>query len=102
MPVGEVCRGMGVSKRCEMRRLRDESRKLKTLVVDLTLDKHIPQEALGKVVVRGTEFDPTPFLRQGWIGWADWTLTGDSGIPGLCRGEMKTARSFEPAFLISG
>jgi putative transposase len=48
MPVGEVCRGMGVSKRREMRRLRDESRKLKTLVADLTLDKHILQEAARK------------------------------------------------------
>lgn len=72
---------MGLSKRREMRRLRDESHKLKTLVVDLTLDEHILQEALGKVVVRGTEFDPTPFSRQGWIGWADRTLTSDSGIP---------------------
>ena len=31
-----------------MRQLRDENRKLKTLVADLTLDKHILQEALGK------------------------------------------------------
>ena len=40
--------GLGVSELREMRQLRDENRKLKTLVADLTLDKHIPQEALGK------------------------------------------------------
>ena len=65
MPVAEVCRRMGVSEQSfyrwkkkyaglglselrEMRQLRDENRKLKSLVADLTLDKHILQEALGK------------------------------------------------------
>lgn len=65
MPVGEVCRRMGVSEQSfyrwkkkyaglgvselrEMRQLRDENGKLKRLVADLTLDKHILQEALGK------------------------------------------------------
>jgi len=36
---------VGVS---EMRQLRDENRKLKALVADLTLDKHILREALEK------------------------------------------------------
>ena len=31
-----------------MRQLHDENRKLKTLVADLTLEKHILQQALGK------------------------------------------------------
>jgi putative transposase len=31
-----------------IRQLRDENRKLKTLVADLTLDKHILQEVLSK------------------------------------------------------
>jgi len=31
-----------------MRALREENRKLKTLVADLTLDKHILQEVLSK------------------------------------------------------
>ena len=65
--VGDICREMGVSqqafyswkKRCagvgvselrELRQLREENRKLKTLVADLTLDKHILQEVLSKKV----------------------------------------------------
>jgi putative transposase len=64
---GEVCRqlgvseptfyawkrkygGMGVSEVRELRQLRDENRKLKELVADLTLDKHILQEVLSKKV----------------------------------------------------
>src|SRR5215472_3026378 len=63
--VGEVCREMGVSQQAfyswkrkyaglalnelrELRQLREENRKLKTLVADLTLDKHILQEVLSK------------------------------------------------------
>ena len=65
--VGEVCREMGVSPQAfyswkrkyaglglselrELRQLREENRKLKTLVADLTLDKHILQEVLSKKV----------------------------------------------------
>jgi putative transposase len=40
--------GVGVSELRELRQLRDENRKLKTLVADLTLDKHILQEVLSK------------------------------------------------------
>ena len=40
--------GLGVSELRELRQLRDENRKLKTLVADLTLDKHILQEVLSK------------------------------------------------------
>jgi Transposase. len=63
--VGEICREMGVSAQAfyrwkrrfagiglseirELRQLREENRKLKTLVADLTLDKHILQEVLSK------------------------------------------------------
>ena len=63
--ISEVCREMGVSPQAfyswkrryaglglnelrELRQLRDENRKLKTLVADLTLDKHILQEVLSK------------------------------------------------------
>ena len=66
-PVTEVCRKMGVSEQsfyrwkrryegmgvAELRRLRqleDENRKLKKLVADLALDKHILQEVLTKKV----------------------------------------------------
>ena len=63
--VSEVCREMGVSPQAfyswkrryaglglselrELRQLREENRKLKTLVADLTLDKHILREVLSK------------------------------------------------------
>jgi putative transposase len=42
--------GAGVSELRELRQLRDENRKLKTLVADLKLDKHILQEVLSKKV----------------------------------------------------
>jgi putative transposase len=40
--------GVGVSELRELRQLREENRKLKTLVADLTLDKHILREVLSK------------------------------------------------------
>ena len=63
--VGEICRKleisdttffrwqkqygrMGVSELRELRQLREENRKLKTLVADLSLDKTILQEALRR------------------------------------------------------
>ena len=63
--VSDICREMGVSPQAfyswkrryaglglnelrELRQLREENRKLKTLVADLTLDKHILQEVLSK------------------------------------------------------
>jgi putative transposase len=65
--VSEICREMGVSAQAfyswkrkyaglgisdlrELRQLREENRKLKTLVANLTLDKHILQEVLSKKV----------------------------------------------------
>jgi putative transposase len=63
--VSEVCRETGVSQQAvynwkrryaglglnelrELRQLREENRKLKGIVADLTLDKHILQEVLSK------------------------------------------------------
>jgi putative transposase len=63
--ISEVCREMGVSPQAfyswkrryaglglnelrELRQLREENRKLKMLVADLTLDRHILQEVLSK------------------------------------------------------
>jgi putative transposase len=63
--VGDVCREMGISQQAfyswkkrfaglglnelrELRQLREEHGKLKTLVADLSLDKHILQEVLSK------------------------------------------------------
>ena len=40
--------GLGLNELRELRQLREENRKLKTLVADLTLDKHIRQEVLSK------------------------------------------------------
>ena len=64
-PVADICRKLGVSEQSfyrwkkrfgslgvselrELRQLRDENRKLKGLVADLSLDKTILQEALRK------------------------------------------------------
>ena len=40
--------GLGVSELRELRQLRDENRKLKQLVADLTLDRHVLQEIVRK------------------------------------------------------
>lgn len=40
--------GMGVSEVRELRQLRDENEKLKRLVADLSLDKHMLQEVIAK------------------------------------------------------
>lgn len=64
-PVGDVCRQIGISEAtfyvskkkyadlgltdlCELRQLRDENSKLKRLVADLTLDRHVLQEIVKK------------------------------------------------------
>jgi len=64
-PVREICRkleiaeatfyrwkkkfgSLGVPEVRELRQLREENRKLKQLVADLSLDKHILQESLRK------------------------------------------------------
>lgn len=40
--------GMGVSDMRELRQLREENTKLKQLVADLSLDKHMLQEVISK------------------------------------------------------
>jgi putative transposase len=40
--------GMGVAELTRLRQLEDENKKLKSLVADLTLDKHMLQEVLRK------------------------------------------------------
>jgi len=64
-PVADICRKMGVteatyyrwkkqfsgldvSEHRELRQVRDENKKLKQLVAELTLDKAVLREALGK------------------------------------------------------
>jgi putative transposase len=40
--------GLGLNELRELRQLRDENGKLKRLVADLSLDRHILQEIVGK------------------------------------------------------
>ena len=40
--------GMGAAELRRVRQLEDENRRLKTLIADLTLDKHMLQEVLRK------------------------------------------------------
>ena len=40
--------GMGVAELRELRQLREENKKLKQLVADLSLDKHMLQEVLSQ------------------------------------------------------
>ena len=40
--------GMGVAELSRLRQLEDENKKLKSLVADLTLDKHMLQDVLRK------------------------------------------------------
>jgi putative transposase len=64
-PVAEICRSLQITEQSfyrwkrkygslgtpeirELRQLREENKKLKQLVADLTLDKHILQESLKK------------------------------------------------------
>ena len=66
-PISDVCRQMGISEATyyvwkkkyadmgilevrELRQLRDENARLKHLVADLTLDRHILQEVIKKKI----------------------------------------------------
>jgi transposase-like protein len=44
--------GLGIAEVRELRMLRDENRKLKQLVADLSLDKHILQEVIEKKALK--------------------------------------------------
>jgi putative transposase len=54
--------GVGVPEVREPRQLREENRKLKQLMADLTLDKHILQEVLSKKGLK-------PAGRQELVKW---------------------------------
>jgi putative transposase len=55
-------RGLGTPEIRELRQLREENKKIKQLVADLTLDKHILQKSLEKVL--------RPGERRPWVEWA--------------------------------
>jgi putative transposase len=76
-PVGDVCRQMGISEATfyvwkkkygglsltelrELRQLREENSKLKRLVADLTLDRHVLQEIVKKRAERRAASGPRP------------------------------------------
>jgi len=46
--VADVCRQLGASELRRLRQLEDENARLKQLVADLTVDKHMLSEALRK------------------------------------------------------
>lgn len=98
-PVADVCRQLGVSEASfylwkkkyaklglteirELRQLRDENARLKRLVADLTLDKHI----LGEVVKKSSEAS-TPSCAGSVDSGAllGECAQGDSARPGLAR-----------------
>ena len=58
--------GLGLSELRELRQLREENGKLKRLVADLSLDRHILQEIVAKKVVR-------PRGRRELAEWAQQT-----------------------------
>ncbi len=47
-PVGDLCRQLGVSELRRLRQVEEENARLKRLVADLSLDKHMLSEALRK------------------------------------------------------
>jgi putative transposase len=82
-PVVEICRKLGVTETTfyhwekqyggldtselrGLRQLREENRRLKQLVADLTLDKTILNDALGKKMV-------SPVQRRAVVAWAQQT-----------------------------
>jgi putative transposase len=66
--------GIGVSELRELRQLREENARLKRLVADLSLDKHILQDVLAKKCDAGTA--------QGNCGVGPGRLPGERA-PGL-------------------
>ena len=81
--VSDVCRQMGISEATfyvwkkryanlgtlemrELRQLREENAKLKRLVADLTLDRHVLQEVVKKKISpwRGAKSSPTGRMRS--------------------------------------
>jgi putative transposase len=114
--VGDICREMGVSQQAfyswkrrfaglgltelrELRQLREENRKLKTLVADLTLDQHILQEVLSKKTEAGhtssvgqRDTAGIPVEREACL-WADRDHTLDQPVPEPTRSANRVAHA---------
>ena len=95
-PVPEICRklqvaeatfyrwkrqfgGLGLSELRELKHLKEENRKLKQLVADLSLDKTILQEALRK------NWQPRPGAERWWHGHRGHIRSVSGGPAGCCR-----------------
>jgi putative transposase len=115
-PVAEICRKLQVTEQTfyrwkkkygslgtpeirELRQLRDENKKLKQLVADLTLDKHILQQSLKK------SFEHPGEAAVGRVGPAGLPAVPASRLPGQWVQPpddsvsllLPRARSFAPA-----
>src|SRR5947209_8674517 len=89
--------GLGLTELRELRQLREENRKLKTLVADLMLDKHILQEVLSKKIeacrtatVGQREPAGIPSEREACL-WADRDHSLDQPVPEPARSAIRTA-----------
>ena len=108
-PAVEVCRKLGVSEQtfyrwkrqfaglgvAELRRLRqleEENRKLKQLVADLSLDKHMLQEALRKNAPRAAG---APWLMK----MAAATLAAPAAVGGCISSVPRAREKMEPGRL---
>ena len=105
-PVAEICRKLQVTEQTfyrwkrkygslgtpeirELRQLRDENKKLKTLVADLTLDKHILQESLKKSSKAGAA-TPVGYVGPGFLPGIDSPGVSDKRVrkiehDGMCQ-----------------
>src|SRR5690606_10399076 len=107
-PVAEICRkleiaettfyrwkkkygGLGVSELRELKQLREENRKLKQLVADLSLEKSILQEALRKKWYR-----PLEVRTVAQVGERGVPSKRTPGVPGLWSKPLERALP-EPA-----
>jgi putative transposase len=79
--------GLGLSELCELRQLREENGKLKRLVADLSLDRHILQEIVQKSskassATRARALDPSGLRAERTPrGGADEDHAQDPGVP---------------------
>ncbi len=78
--------GMGIVEVRHVKQIEDENRLLKSLVVDLTLDKHVLQEVLRKEFLRkSVEAGCTPLARPALVGTFSITKQRACRLVGLGR-----------------